>query len=56
LNWEAQAAYEVDHNEHVEAWVKNDHLGFDIGYILNGNSTSVVQITCFDLVPFIGST
>ncbi len=34
--WEAQAAYELDHNSEVEAWVKNDHLGFEINYIFEG--------------------
>lgn len=34
--WEAQAAYELDHNASVAAWAKNDHLGFDIAYIFAG--------------------
>ena len=34
--WEAQAAYELDHNKSVAAWVKNDHLGFDVTYIFEG--------------------
>ena len=34
--WEAAEAYELDHNENVDAWVKNDHLGFEILYIYNG--------------------
>jgi len=34
--WESQAAYELDHNDQVSAWVKNDHLGFEIGYIFSG--------------------
>ena len=34
--WEASEAYELDHNEEVEAWVKNDHLGFEIVYIHQG--------------------
>ncbi len=34
--WEAQAAYELDHNSSVAAWAKNDHLGFDITYIFAG--------------------
>lgn len=33
---EAQAAYELDHNESVAAWAKNDHLGFEVGYIFGG--------------------
>jgi type III restriction enzyme len=34
--WEAQAAYELDHNPHVVAWVKNDHLGFEVAYMFDG--------------------
>jgi type III restriction enzyme len=34
--WEAQAAYELDHNKSVTAWAKNDHLGFEIAYIFGG--------------------
>jgi type III restriction enzyme len=34
--WEAQAAYELDHNPAVAAWAKNDHLGFEITYIFAG--------------------
>lgn len=34
--WEACEAFEMDHNPEVEAWVKNDHLGFEIIYIYRG--------------------
>lgn len=34
--WEAQAARELDHNEDVAAWAKNDHLGFEVIYIFGG--------------------
>ena len=34
--WEATEAYILDNNPNVEAWVKNDHLGFDILYLFNG--------------------
>jgi type III restriction enzyme len=34
--WEAQAAYELDHNSAVGAWAKNDHLGIEIIYIFEG--------------------
>ncbi len=34
--WEAQAAYELDHNASVAAWAKNDHLGFELAYIFAG--------------------
>jgi type III restriction enzyme len=28
--WEASHAFELDRNEAVKSWVKNDHLGFDM--------------------------
>jgi type III restriction enzyme len=34
--WEASEAYELDRNRSVAAWVKNDHLGFEISYIFEG--------------------
>lgn len=34
--WEASEAYELDRSELVDAWVKNDHLGFEIVYIHQG--------------------
>jgi type III restriction enzyme len=34
--WEASEAFEFDRNENVKAWVKNDHLGFEIHYIYKG--------------------
>ncbi len=34
--WEATEAFELDRNELVEAWVKNDHLGFEILYVYRG--------------------
>ncbi len=34
--WESTESYELDRNKHVEAWVKNDHLGFEILYIHQG--------------------
>ena len=34
--WEATEAFELDRNENVESWVKNDHLGFDVLYIFEG--------------------
>jgi len=34
--WEASEAYEFDRNGNVTAWVKNDHLGFEILYIFKG--------------------
>ena len=34
--WEANEAFELDHNPEVAAWVKNDHLGFEIVYVFDG--------------------
>lgn len=34
--WEASEAFEFDRNPNVDAWVKNDHLGFEILYIFQG--------------------
>ncbi len=34
--WEAAEAFELDRNPAVDAWVKNDHLGFEILYTHNG--------------------
>ena len=34
--WEASEAFELDHNPQVEAWVKNDHLGFEVLYVYRG--------------------
>jgi type III restriction enzyme len=34
--WEAHEAFELDHNSEVAAWVKNDHLGFEILYVYRG--------------------
>jgi type III restriction enzyme len=34
--WEASESFELDHNSAVDAWVKNDHLGFEILYVYRG--------------------
>jgi type III restriction enzyme len=34
--WEASTAFELDRNPQVAAWVKNDHLGFEITYSFKG--------------------
>ncbi|NLE37222.1 MAG: DEAD/DEAH box helicase family protein, partial [Pirellulaceae bacterium] len=34
--WEASEAFTLDHDSNVDAWVKNDHLGFEILYVFNG--------------------
>jgi len=34
--WEACEAFQLDRNEKVKAWVKNDHLGYEILYTFKG--------------------
>ncbi len=34
--WEASEAFALDHNPHVVAWAKNDHLDFKVQYIYHG--------------------
>ena len=34
--WEASESFELDRSPHVRAWVKNDHLGFEITYSFRG--------------------
>lgn len=34
--WEAFEAFELDRNENVVSWAKNDHLGFVINYVFRG--------------------
>ena len=34
--WEASDAHALDHHAAVAAWVKNDHLGFEVLYIYRG--------------------
>ncbi|TSA09779.1 MAG: type III restriction endonuclease subunit R [Deltaproteobacteria bacterium] len=34
--WEASDAFVLDDSEHVAAWVKNDHLGFEVLYVYRG--------------------
>ncbi len=34
--WEANEALELDRNGNVRAWVKNDHIGFEITYSFKG--------------------
>lgn len=34
--WEASEAFELDRNPNVSAWVKNDHIGYEIIYIFKG--------------------
>lgn len=34
--WEASESFALDHASEVDAWVKNDHLGFEVFYIYRG--------------------
>jgi type III restriction enzyme len=34
--WESSESFELDRNPQVGAWVKNDHLGFEVQYIYRG--------------------
>jgi len=34
--WEATESFQLDNSENVKAWVKNDHLGFEILYTYKG--------------------
>ena len=34
--WEATEAFALDHHPEVAAWVKNDHLGFEVFYVHAG--------------------
>ena len=34
--WEATESFELDRNDRVNSWVKNDHLGFEILYVFRG--------------------
>lgn len=40
--WEACEAYELEHNELVSAYAKNDHLGFHVFYLWNGSKRKYV--------------
>lgn len=34
--WEASEAFTLERSDLVQAWVKNDHLGFDVAYVFRG--------------------
>lgn len=34
--WEASEAFELERNKNIAAWVKNDHLGFEVLYVFQG--------------------
>ena len=34
--WESSDAFALDHADQVAAWVKNDHLGFEVFYVYQG--------------------
>jgi type III restriction enzyme len=35
-SWEAAESYRLEKNKNVAAWVKNDHLGFEVVYVFDG--------------------
>ena len=35
-SWEASEEYQIEHHPHVVAWVKNDHIGFEVSYSFDG--------------------
>ena len=39
--WEATEAFELDRNKNVDAWVKNDHLGFEVLVRLQRRSSQI---------------
>ncbi len=45
--WEASDAFVLDHSDAVSAWVKNDHLGFEVlyGYIARSYG-SITPMSC----------
>jgi type III restriction enzyme len=34
--WESADAFQLDHDGNVDAWVKNDHLSFEVLYVFKG--------------------
>lgn len=34
--WESRVSFELDKNNAIEAWAKNDHLGFNVLYVYDG--------------------
>ena len=34
--WEASEAFELDRNPYVAAWVKNEHIGFEVLHAFKG--------------------
>ncbi len=34
--WESTESFALDHHPNVDAWVKNDHLGFEVLYLFQG--------------------
>jgi type III restriction enzyme len=35
-SWEASEAFKLDNSSMIEAWAKNDHLGFEVLYVYRG--------------------
>lgn len=54
--WEQSAAYVIDRHSAVEAFVKNDHLGFTIPYLHNGQQHEYVPDFLVKLKPQDGET
>ncbi len=46
--WEASDAFALDHSPEVEAWVKNDHLGFEVFYVTGAWFGSTVPTSSSD--------
>ena len=56
-HWEHAHARELDRNNEVEAWVKNDHWGFEISYSYKGSSHNyrpdfIVKLKQGDFIVF----
>ncbi len=43
--WKLTHARELDKNKSIEAWRKNDHLGFEIQYVHNGTFRNYTDCT-----------
>ena len=53
--WEASDSFFLDNSEHVVAWAKNDHLGFEVLYVYRGvvrkyRPDFLVRLTCGDML------
>ena len=53
--WEASESFALDHAPEVSAWVKNDHLGFEVFYIHGGvvrkyRPDFLIRLKCGDML------